>query len=218
MKNKGKFWGAACFGVLALLLILLLCFVDVAPIGPEGTRVGLSRINQAAHGLFGVRMIWYDITDWLGFAALFVAFAFAVAGLAQLIRRKSFFKVDKEILALGGLYLLVIGLYLFFEKVIVNCRPIIMPGCEHPEASFPSSHTMLVCVILGSAMMLMGKYVKNARLRAALRAGCALVIGITVLGRLIAGVHWLTDIVGGLLISASLLLLYAGILEKLKSE
>ena len=216
MKSKSNFLKAGCFGALAALLIVLIRFVDVATIGPKGTRIGLSHLNWAVHELFGVRMVWYDITDWLGFAALFVAFVFAMTGLVQLIRRWSFFKVDREILALGGLYALVIGLYLFFEKVVVNYRPIIMPGCEHPEASFPSSHTMLVCVILGSAMMLMGKYVKNKGLCSALRAICALVIGITVVGRLIAGVHWFTDIVGGLLISASLLTLYAGVREKLK--
>jgi undecaprenyl-diphosphatase len=178
---------------------------DVDIIGPEGTSIGLSHINKAVHDLFGVNIIWYDITDWLGVAAIGVAFIFAVMGLLQLIKRRSFLKVDKAILTLGGLYIVVIGLYVLFEIVIVNYRPIIMPGCEHPEASFPSSHTMIVCVIMGSAMMLIKKYVKNRNMRFVLQIICILIITVTVVGRLISGVHWFTDIIGGILISAMLL-------------
>lgn len=213
----GKRWlllGGIC-GLIFAVLIVLVRFVDVQAIGPEGTCVGLARLNRFVFALFGVHMLWYEITDWLGFAAIGTACAFAFAGLIQWIRRRSLWKVDGELLALGGLYLAAIGLYVLFEHAIVNYRPIIMPGCTHPEASFPSSHTMLVCVILGSAMLLLGRYSKQKPLRVLLRGLCAAIIGITVVGRLIAGVHWLTDILGGLLISGMLLLLYAGVLERM---
>jgi undecaprenyl-diphosphatase len=150
-------------------------------------------------------MLWYDITDWLGIAAILTALVFTVAGLVQLIKRKSLLKVDREILALGGLYIIVIGLYVLFEKVIINYRPIIMPSSTHPEASFPSSHTMLVCIIMGSAAMLLGKYIRNKKLCTAIRVMCLAIIAFTVIGRLIAGVHWFTDILGGILISITLL-------------
>lgn len=208
MKKKRDLITFAVSGSAAILLIILLCFVDVAPIGAMGTSVGLSHLNQWIFELFGVNIIWYDITDWLGIAAILTAFVFAVVGLVQLIKRKSLRKVDREILTLGGLYIVVIGLYVFFEKVIVNYRPIILPGGTRPEASFPSSHTMIVCVIMGSAMMLLGKYIGNKTLCNILRAVCAVIIGVTVFGRLIAGVHWFTDILGGILISTVLLSLY----------
>ena len=211
MKKQTKLMVAGVFALLVVVLIALVRLVDAASIGPEGTRIGLSHLNQAVHGLTGVHMIWYTITDWLGILAILVAAAFGVIGLMQLIRRRSLLKVDGEILALGGLYVVVIALYLFFEKVIVNYRPIIMPGSEHPEASFPSSHTMLVCVIMGSAIQVLHRYVRGRGLRKGLRAACWAVIGITVVGRLISGVHWFTDIVGGLLISAALLQLFSAI-------
>ena len=160
---------------------------------------------------FGVNMIWYTITDWLGIVAILTAFLFSVAGLIQLLKRKSILKVDREILALGGLYLIVIGLYVLFENAVVNYRPLIMPDSSQPEASFPSSHTMLVCVIMGSAVMLTGRYIKNKPLCVLLKVFCALTIGITVIGRLISGVHWFTDILGGVMISAALLSLYSAI-------
>ena len=180
--------------LLTVILIALVRLVVVAPIGADGTSIGLSHLNQFVFDLFGVNMLWYNITDWLGVAAVLTGFVFAVTGLVQLIKRRSLLKVDREILSLGGLYIVVIGLYLFFENVIINYRPIIMPDNTSPEASFPSSHTMLVCVIMGSAAMLINRYIRNKPLNRILRAVCYVIIGVTVVGRLIAGVHWFTDI------------------------
>lgn len=214
MKNKNNLFVSGISGLLVMLLIVLVRFVDVRPIGPEGTSIGLSRLNGFFFRISGVNILWYHITDWLGVAAILVAFLFAMAGFVQLIKRRSILKVDREILALGGLYIVVIGLYVLFEIVIVNYRPIIMPDGIHPEASFPSSHTMLVCVIMGSAIMLIGKYVKEKQLCRVLRGFYSAIIGITVIGRLIAGVHWLTDIVGGILISIFLLSLFSEVLKR----
>ena len=199
--------------MVTVVLIALVRLVDVAPIGAQGTRIGLSHLNQFIFDLFGVNMLWYHITDWLGIAAILTAFVFAVTGLVQLIKRRSLLKVDRKILSLGGLYIVVIGLYILFENVIINYRPIIMPDNTHPEASFPSSHTMLVCVIMGSAVMLINKYIKNKTLNKTLRAICFVIIGITIIGRLIAGVHWFTDILGGIMISVTLLSLYKEVIS-----
>ena len=218
MKRNRRILTASVCGLLFAVLIILARFVDVQAIGPEGTRIGLSHLNRLVFEKLGVRMLWYEITDWLGIAAIVTALLFAVVGLAQWVKRKSIWKVDREILALGGLYLTVIGLYVLFELLIVNYRPIIMPGSIHPEASFPSSHTMLVCVIMGSAIPLLGKYVKSKVLCKALRIICAVIIAITVFGRLISGVHWFTDILGGILISVLLLNLYAEILERIENN
>ena len=199
--------------LLTVILIALVRLVDAAPIGAQGTSIGLSHLNQFVFDLFGVNMLWYNITDWLGVAAVLTGFVFAVTGLVQLIKRRSLLKVDREILSLGGLYIVVIGLYLFFENVIINYRPIIMPDNTSPEASFPSSHTMLVCVIMGSAAMLINRYIRNKPLNRILRALCYVIIGVTVVGRLIAGVHWFTDILGGILISVTLLSLYEEVIS-----
>lgn len=218
MKQKKYALTAGISGLLFAVLIILVRFVDVQAIGPEGTRIGLSHLNRLVFEKLGVRMLWYEITDWLGIAAISTALLFAVAGLAQWVKRKSIWKVDREILALGALYLIVIGLYVLFELLIVNYRPIIMPGSIHPEASFPSSHTMLVCVIMGSAIPLLGEYVKSDVLCKALRIICAAIIAITVFGRTISGVHWFTDILGGILISVILLNLYTALLERIKTN
>lgn len=203
--------GIGC--LLTVILIALVRLIDVAPIGEQGTSIGLSHLNQYVFDLFGVKLLWHTITDRLGIAAILTAFVFAVTGLVQLIKRKRLLKVDREILSLGGLYIIVIGMYLLFENVIVNYRPIIMPDNTHPEASFPSSHTLMVCVIMGSAAMLINKYIKNKTLNRTLRVICFVIIGVTVIGRLIAGVHWFTDILGGILISFTLLSLYKEVIS-----
>ena len=217
MDRRKGFTLACVFAFLFLLLLVLVRTADVAAVGPEGTEIGLSRLNAAVRDALGFHAVWYQITQALGGLAIGVAGAFALVGLTQLVRRGSFWRVDREIGALGFLYAAVIVLYALFEVVIVNYRPVIMPGEEHAEASFPSSHTMLVCVVMGSAMLLARRYSGaggNRGACAAAEALCALVIALTVFGRLYSGVHWFTDILAGVLLSASLLSLYAGFIGK----
>lgn len=211
---KAKSIAALVCLILFLLLILLVKTTDVSAIGPENTRIGLSGINGTIHEATGVRMHWSKITNYMGYLSILVAVCFALLGLVQLIRRKSLKKVDPEIYALGGLYVLLAILYVLFEFIVINYRPVIMPGDAHVEASFPSSHTMLIFVILGSAAMVMDKYFRNQSVCRVLKLVFGILILIAVLGRLISGVHWFTDIIGGVLISAALLFLFASVLDK----
>lgn len=211
MKAKGKFLMAGLFLILFAVLILLVKKVNVAAIGPEGTSIGLSDMNKSFHEMTGENHTLYKISEYLGYAALALVGVFGLVGLVQLIRRRSLLKVDHEILALGGLYVVVLGLYFVFEKIVINYRPVIMEGDAHVEASFPSSHTMLAIVVLGSTLMVISKYVKNDGLRVGLEMLCIISIVLLVLGRLLCGVHWLTDIIGGVLISGALLFAFAGV-------
>ena len=211
MKAKGKFLMAGLFLILFAVLILLVKKVNVAAIGPEGTSIGLSDMNKSFHEMTGENHTLYKISEYLGYAALALVGVFGLVGLVQLIRRHSLLKVDHEILALGGLYVVVLGLYFVFEKIVINYRPVIMEGDAHVEASFPSSHTMLAIVVLGSTLMVISKYVKNDGLRVGLEMLCIISIVLLVLGRLLCGVHWLTDIIGGVLISGALLFAFAGV-------
>ena len=211
---KKKFIIAAvCFG-LFLLLILLVKLVDVAPVpAVEGTEIGLSKLNMAIHDLFGEDLGWYKITNLLGYLAILIALCFAAVGGLQLIYRRSILKVDKELLLLGGLYVFTVIFYVLFEKVVVNYRPMLMPDGTGPEASFPSSHTMLSCVILGSGLGLLKKYTKkNKTIQLVLTVLFAVMLALIVAGRLLSGVHWFTDILGGILLSTALLNAYDGLL------
>ncbi|MBQ5558755.1 MAG: phosphatase PAP2 family protein [Lachnospiraceae bacterium] len=213
MKNKGCYALGGISAVISLLIIAMVRMVDVSAIGPKGTSIGLSHINQKVHETIGVNQIWYDITEILGGVAILVAGIFALVGFVQLVKGKSLAKVDKEIYAVGGLYAVVVVLYALFEKVIINYRPVIMDGETAPEASFPSSHTMLTCVVMGSAIILIGKYIQSEGLKKILQIAAAVILIVTVVGRLISGVHWFSDIMGGIFISLTLVSIFAGIVK-----
>lgn len=207
-----KVIGAVITGALFAGLIVMLGRYDVAIAGESRTEVGFSTINEMVHNLTGVNMLWYDITDYIGYGAIAVCGIFAVAGFVQMIKRRSLLKVDREIWALGGLFIAVIGCYVFFEKYIVNYRPIIMPGASVPEASFPSSHTMLIMTVMVAVMIVSDKYFSSG-IAVLVRILCFVITLVTIGGRLWCGVHWLTDIIGGILLSATLLLLFSAVVS-----
>ena len=216
-KKKTAFITAAVFALLFILTALLVKTVDVSAIGPDGTSIGLSSVNGPVRDFFGTSELWYKLTEWLGYAAILIAVTFFVMGVYQLISRKSIFKVDPEIICLGIIYVLTIAFYLFFEVFPVNFRPALMPGETVAEASFPSSHTVLACVILGTAIILVGKYFRGNTLKTVLTTAMCALIGLIVSGRFISGAHWLTDIIAGMLLSAALIALFAGLLEIIRS-
>ena len=215
---KKKALAAAILAAVFVLFIILVKTVDVAAIGPNETRVGFAGINGAISGAFGYNGFFYKLTQILGYLSIVIALVFAEEGIEQLVRRKSFKAVDGELVVTGCLYVLTAIVYLFFEVVKVNCRPVIMPGDTAPEASFPSSHTVLACVILVGAAIFCVRYLANKKLARILAIAFAATAGVTVLGRILAGVHWFTDIIGGLLISAALIAAYAAALDFVDSK
>lgn len=197
----------AC-GFLAAFLVwtAAVCFVDVRAIGPQGSEVGLAGLNQWVHQLTGVHMTLYTITDWLGLVPIAFALAFALLGLVQWVGRKSIWSVDRSILILGGFYTVVLAAYLFFEKFVVNYRPVLIEGVL--EASYPSSTTMLVLCVMSTAVMQLRARIKKPVVRRWVSAGIHAFTVFMVVARLLSGVHWFSDIVGGILLSAGLVLLY----------
>lgn len=184
----------------------VVCFVDVQAIGPEGSHVGLSGINRSVHELTGVNYSLYNITDWLGIVPFLVCMGFAFLGIVQWIKRKSIRRVDLDLLALGGFYVVTVAAYLLFESVVINYRPVLIEGCL--EASYPSSTTMLVMCVMPTAIMQLRERIKNRIILSIITVTVIVFIAFMVIGRLLSGVHWITDIVGGALLSAGLVTLY----------
>ena len=206
-KSKKMFGITAGLFLLFIVFTLMVLVVDVQPIGPEESKVGFATINQFVFGCLGVNILWYEITDWLGLLAVLFALFFAVLGLVQLVKQKNLWKVDYEIILLGMFYILVAVIYLFFEIAIVNYRPVIMDNSL--EASYPSSHAMIVICIMATAMIEFRKlFADKKALRTVLSAVSTAIILITVIGRLLSGVHWFTDIVGSILLSIGLFEIY----------
>ena len=205
-KNRKKFYGAVCLLLAFGLWTTALCAVDVQPIGPMGSAVGFAKLNGAFHELAGVHMSLYVLTDWLSLIPLGFVMGFALLGLGQWVQRKHLLKVDRSILVLGGFYAVVMAAFLFFEKCVVNFRPVLIEGTL--EASYPSSTTMLVMCVMPTAIMQINERVESRRIRKFAVWGMRAFTVFMVLGRLLSGVHWLSDIIGGALLSAGLVLLY----------
>ena len=168
-------------------------------------------VNGFVHNLTGVHFELYNITDWLGLVPIFVCTGFGILGLVQWIKRKSICKVDHDILILGGFYIITIAAYLLFESVVINYRPVLING--YLEASYPSSTTLLVMCVMPTAVMQFNSRIKNKVLRNIVVVTIIAFIAFMVIGRLISGVHWFTDIVGGALLSAGLVLMYRAIVD-----
>lgn len=206
MKNKKDLWRSITFFISFILWTLLISIVDEQPIGPRGSTVGFATINGRFHELTGVHMTLYHITDWLGLVPVAFGFGFAIVGLVQWIKRKHILKVDYSILVLGGYYIIVLAVYLFFEEVVVNYRPVLISG--YLEASYPSSTTLLVLCVMPTANMQLNNRIKNHNLRRIVSCAIKVFTAFMVIGRLLSGVHWLTDIVGGVLLSGGLVAFY----------
>ena len=211
MKNNKKWIIVGILFLVAIVYTLCVKYVDVGKIGPESSEVGFQSINKAFIDSVGYQENWYKITKYLGYIPfLFVAF-YGFIGLKQLIEKKSIQKVDKKLIFLGLFYILVGITYIFFEKVIINYRPVILE--EGLEASYPSSHTMLALTIALSSIMIQNDYIKNEFLGKMLKIGTILLLLILVVGRTLSGVHWITDIIGGIIISFLLVSVYKACIQ-----
>lgn len=197
--------GIALLAAFALWTVLIR-HIDVRNVGPKGTAVGFAAINVWFHRLTGVHMRIYAITDWLGLVPILICACFGALGLVQLVRRRSLLKVDADILLLGAYYGVVILGYLFFEMVPINYRPVMIDG--KLEASYPSSTTLLVLSVMPTLKYQSDRRIANPATRKAIAAFAIAFSAFMVIGRLIAGVHWITDIVGSVLLSSGLYVIY----------
>ena len=202
MKNKKNILICVLLVLLSIIYTLLVKYVDTSTIGPNGSVVGFSSLNSFVFNLTGNNMTLYKITEILGIIPILIALMYAVIGLIQVIDRKSL-KVDKELIALGILYIIVILIYVFFEKCIINYRPVIIDGVL--EASYPSSHTLLSICICGSSLLINKYLFNNEKIYKYINIISIISMVLIVLGRLLSGVHWASDIIGSIIISITLL-------------
>ncbi len=218
MNKKTAYQLSGLFFILFLIFVFLLKNIDIrqVPDVPD-TKIGFATLNNAVHSLTGVHIIWYKITDIMGIASIGVGLIFGFVAFCQLLIRKSFFKIDGYFYCLGGLYGLLGILYLAFEKLVINTRPIIMESETTAEASFPSSHTLLICAIIATAVIQLNRNIKdNRNLKLVIDIIGAIIIAVAIIGRIISGVHWITDIIASLILTTSITFLYYAVSYDMK--
>ena len=192
--------------VAFVIWTLLVCCVDVQSVGPENSSVGFSSLNKSVHELIGTNTDLYNLTDLLSVIPLLCCVGFALLGLVQIIKRKGITKIDRDIIALGCFYVAVISAYLLFDLFPINYRPILIDGILEP--SDPSSTTLLTLSVMPTTLMQIFSRTKNKTLRLVFSVIISLFSSFMVIGRILSGVHWITDVIGGLLLSALLVFGY----------
>lgn len=215
MKNKRNIILSVFLTIFSGIYVYLVKTVDVRAIGPSKSSVGFAKINKAFMDLVGTNMTIYKLTEIFGLLVFLIVGAYGLVGIVQFFKRKNILKVDREIISVGILYVLMIMVYIFFEKVIINYRPVLIDG--ELEASFPSSHTILAICTCVSSLMISGKYIPKKYLNLTTFT-TVLLLTLVFLGRTLSGVHWLTDILGGVIISLNLLMIFYTILNWKKTD
>ncbi len=192
---------------VTFLFSILATVVDRQAIGPEDTVVGFASINGAFARSFGYNAVMDKISDVIMYIAFLVVISFVLMGAKELVEKKNIREVGKTILGLGILYVIVAVIYVAFKKIPINFRPIIPPGETELETSFPSTHTLIIGSVMGSAMIAWNRLFPDMKLVRCIAISTVMVIGIC--ARMLAGVHWLTDIAAGILFSATLIAFYS---------
>lgn len=225
MEKKLSFKNFILPAVLFVVFIIFTVLVKTVDVGEGrlGTELGFATFNKAVEKVIPFNNGWYMLSEILGYAAIGVCLGFACFGLYEMvkygiIKKQGIFKaVDKEIWILAGFYVVVIGFYVLFEVLEINYRPVVFD--EGLEASYPSSHTMLAVCVFCSAFMMFEKFLKETKIFKAVGQGfCVILASLTVVGRFFSGVHWATDIIGGLLISAALVTLFGAVIKPFLQE
>ena len=206
MKSKKKLFAGTALLIVFIVWTILVQFIDVQAVGVNGTKIGFASINTWFHKLTGVHLSVYTVTDWLGLVPICICVFFGIVGLRQFIKCKSIFKVDADIILLGIYYVIVIFAYLVFEMIPINYRPILIDGFM--EASYPSSTTLLVLSVMPSFKFQITRRSRKAVLRNAVDVFATAFSTFMIIGRLLSGVHWCTDIIGSVLLSTGLFMLY----------
>ena len=219
MKKNIALTSGIIFFILFFIFTALILTVDVQPIGPNNSTVGLATINSAVADALEYNEIWYTVSEYVGYIPLAIAAAFAFLGLFQAIQRKSLFKIDRYLFVIAGFYVAVLSAYIIFEIFEINYRPVLIDG--KLEASFPSSHTMLAICILSTAIFEFHTLLKNRKASLIFTDIFCIIVGAVILiGRLLSGVHWLSDIIAGILLSVALVcfFIFASLLLKERSD
>lgn len=206
--KENKYTRAFFLLLVTAAFSLLAVVVDRAPIGPNGTSVGFSSLNGAFASTFGYNETMDTISDVMMVLAFVVVISFAAMGVRELVQKKSIAKVSKVLLGLGIIYAAVAVLYVAFKKIPVNYRPIIPPGETELETSYPSTHTLIIGTVMGSAMLAWERVIANEKLVKVLKILAVVIMVVGIGARLLAGVHWFTDIAAGILFSLTLIAFY----------
>lgn len=194
--------------VLFIIWTILVKTVDVHYITDIGF-LGFYSVNQNINDWVKTlnNSLFDKISNILLIVSIVTVFIFAIVGLVQLIKRKSFAKVDPIIYILLGLYVLSAIFYLVFELMKINFSP--LSTKEDIKTSYPSTHLFISCSYVSAAVFVLFEYFDFKKIIKYIILGLLVIfVAIVFIIRLMSGNHYFTDLIGGLLLTISLVSLF----------
>lgn len=204
--------------ILFLVFTILVKTVDVTYIQDIG-YLGFYNINTSINSkIQSMNTSLYDKLSDVIMIISFVSVAiFAVIGIVQLIKRKSFKQVDPILYILLGLYVLVAAMYLTFSLMKINFSP--LSTKENLKDSYPSSHVFISITLFVSGVMTATKYVNMGKWMSVIGFTGAILLSIlSAVTRMFSGQHYFTDIIGAILLAIFLISAYYSALKAYSSR
>lgn len=204
--------------ILFLVFTILVKTVDVTYIHDIG-YLGFYNVNSSINSK--IQAMNTSLYDKLSDVIMIISFVgvaiFAVIGIVQLIKRKSFKQVDPILYILLGLYVLVAAMYLTFSLMKINFSP--LSTKENLKDSYPSSHVFISITLFVSGVMTATKYVNMGKWMNVIGyAGAILLSILSAVTRMFSGQHYFTDIIGAILLAIFLISAYYSALKAYSSR
>lgn len=210
-KTKNGFLLTVILLVGFLIYTMCVMHVDAKPMGLDGTKIGFASLNVPIHQFLGFNKVFYYLSKGIGVITFVVAGFFAALTVIEMVIRKGIFKADQSLYALCVIYVLVIIAYVLFDKIAINFRPIDMG--EGLEPSYPSTHTMLAVVVFVTGAIQLKYRLDESVIKKTVIIVLYALNGLMILFRMLSGVHWFTDILGGVIIGVVFISLYINMLS-----
>lgn len=101
------------------------------------------------------------------------------------------------------------------KVLVARVRPVLTDPVDRASGgSFPSGHALTSCVAMGLLLVIVLPLLSHRRWRVLLTVAAALVVVLVGFSRLILGVHYLSDVLGGWVIGLAWLLVVVGVLHR----
>ena len=197
MKQSGRLKLRWLGGVLAMLVfVVFTCLVKWVDVRVDGEHaVGWGAVNFWWRDLVGVNRAWAVVSD----AAVVMTGVAVLIGLGwQLVLVIRSHRLPRAWWVFDLALAAVVLFYVLFQILVVNYRPDLTN--HGGEASYPSSHVFWLSAVCPLLILAFGRMVDSRVWRGVVHvAGCVLGI-LGIVARVLAGYHWLTDILGGVLL------------------
>lgn len=200
--------------LVALVLALLIFDVEAVGVGQE--EIGLSSVNIWFRNLFdygsgpGYSEFLYSLSIILAYVSLAPCALWLVLYVKEHIREKNLsgIGVDKNLMTTFWLYLLSAVLCLVLRLFSINHGPVIIEGEAQSGVSFPSVFVLIYIVAWMSTIFQIRDLLseKKTLIRVITAVSCV-IMGVGIIACLTSGASWLTDVVGGILLGATMVLL-----------